>query len=148
MVWWRSEGDEAAVGATADAYASAHGGSGCIVRAWASDPAGLAAAGFDPDGADGVLGLRPRAAIRRWRSSRGARATGRLDGPSDATSCLAAMSCTVRSPRQRLKRHPLHRHRRLVAIPVPRCHTRCLLRALEHTSAGWPKKRDHLTEGI
>ena len=76
------------------------GGSGCIVRAWGCNgpvveeglnlaPAsrrqiqqGLAAGGFDPGGADGLFGPRTRAAIRRWQSSRGARSTGYLDGPS------------------------------------------------------------------
>ena len=45
---------------------------------------GLQAAGFDPGGADGVFGPRTRAAIRNWQSSRGARATGYLDGVSVA----------------------------------------------------------------
>ena len=76
------------------------GGSGCIVRAWGCNgpvveeelnldrPARLqiqqrlAAAGFDPGGADGLFGPRTRAAIRRWQSSRGGRATGYLDGVS------------------------------------------------------------------
>ena len=43
---------------------------------------GLTAAGFAPGGADGLFGPRTRAAIRRWQSSRGARATGYLDGAS------------------------------------------------------------------
>ena len=78
------------------------GGSGCIVRAWGCNgPAaedglglgraarreiqeGLRAAGFDPGGADGLFGPRTRAAIRRWQSARGARATGYLDGASSA----------------------------------------------------------------
>ena len=46
---------------------------------------GLQAAGFDPGGADGVFGPRTRAAIRSWQMSRGARATGYLDGASVAT---------------------------------------------------------------
>ena len=76
------------------------GGSGCIVRAWGCNgpvveeglsldlaarrriQQGLAAGGFDPGGADGLFGPRTRAAIRRWQSSRGARATGYLDGAS------------------------------------------------------------------
>jgi len=76
------------------------GGSGCIVRAWGCNSPvvedglsldgvarrriqqGLAARGFDPGGADGLFGPRTRAAIRRWQSSRGARATGYLDGAS------------------------------------------------------------------
>ena len=76
------------------------GGSGCIVRAWGCNgpvveeglnldrtarrriQQGLAAGGFDPGGADGLFGPRTRAAIRRWQSSRGGRATGYLDGAS------------------------------------------------------------------
>ena len=78
------------------------GGSGCIVRAWGCNSSvveegldldlaarrqiqqGLAAGGFDPGGADGLLGPRTRAAIRRWQSSRGTRSTGYLDGASAA----------------------------------------------------------------
>ena len=45
---------------------------------------GLQEAGFDPGGADGLLGPRTRAAIRGWQTSRGSRATGYLDGPSVA----------------------------------------------------------------
>ena len=76
------------------------GGSGCIVRAWGCNSPvveerlnldgtarrqiqqGLATGGFDPGGADGLFGPRTRAAIRRWQSSRGVRATGYLDGAS------------------------------------------------------------------
>ena len=76
------------------------GGSGCIVRAWGCNgpvveeglnldltsrrqiQQGLAAGGFDPGGADGLFGPRTREAIRRWQSSRGARATGYLDNAS------------------------------------------------------------------
>ena len=76
------------------------GGSGCIARAWGCNSPvveeglnldrsarrqiqqGLAAGGFDPGGADGLFGPRTRAAIRRWQSSRGGRATGYLDGAS------------------------------------------------------------------
>ena len=43
---------------------------------------GLQAGGFDPGGADGLFGPRTRAAIRNWQTSRGARATGYLDGAS------------------------------------------------------------------
>ena len=76
------------------------GGSGCIVRAWgcnspvveegvepglggpASDPAGVGRWRLRSRRADGLFGPRTRAAIRRWQSSRGARSTGYLDGPS------------------------------------------------------------------
>ena len=74
------------------------GGSGCAVRVWGCNgqvaeealgldrtarrriQEGLLFAGFDPGGADGLFGPRTRAAIRRWQSARGARATGYLDG--------------------------------------------------------------------
>ena len=76
------------------------GGSGCLVRAWGCNgpvveeglsldrearrqvQLGLQAGGFDPGGADGLFGPRTRAAIRNWQTSRGARATGYLDGAS------------------------------------------------------------------
>ena len=76
------------------------GGSGCIVRVWGCNgpvveeglgldratrraiQEGLQAAGFDPGGADGMFGPRTRSAIRNWQTSRGARATGYLDGAS------------------------------------------------------------------
>ena len=79
------------------------GGSGCIVRVWGCNgpvveeglgldraarrqvQEGLQAAGFDPGGADGMFGPRTRSAIRSWQTSRGARATGYLDGASVAS---------------------------------------------------------------
>ena len=79
------------------------GGSGCIVRVWGCNgpvvegglgldratrraiQEDLQAAGFDPGGADGMFGPRTRSAIRRWQTSRGARATGYLDGASVAS---------------------------------------------------------------
>ena len=79
------------------------GGSGCIVRVWGCNgpvveeglgldraarrqvQEGLEAAGFDPGGADGMFGPRTRSAIRRWQTSRGARATGYLDAASVAS---------------------------------------------------------------
>ena len=75
-------------------------GSGCTVRVWGCNgqvveeslgldraarcqvQEGLEAAGFDPGGADGMFGPRTRAAIQSWQTSRGARATGYLDGAS------------------------------------------------------------------
>ena len=81
---------------------SSRGGTGCIVRVWGCNgpvveeglgldraarqqiQRGLQATGFDPGGADGLFGPRTRAAIRGWQTSRGARATGYLDGPSAA----------------------------------------------------------------
>ena len=87
---------------TALGECGSRGGSGCIVRAWGCNShvveeglgldraarrqvqEGLQAAGFDPGGADGMFGPRTRAAIRRWQTSRGARATGYLDAPSVA----------------------------------------------------------------
>ena len=77
-------------------------GSGCTVRVWGCNgpvvedglgldraarrqvQEGLQAAGFDPGGADGMFGPRTRSAIRSWQTSRGARATGYLDGASVA----------------------------------------------------------------
>ena len=77
-------------------------GSGCTVRVWGCNghaveerlgldraarrqvQEGLQAAGFDPGGADGMFGPRTRAAIQSWQTSRGARATGYLDGASVA----------------------------------------------------------------
>ena len=74
------------------------GGYGCMVRVWGCNgpvveeglgldravrrqiQEGLQAVGFDPGGADGMFGPRTRAAIRRWQTSRGERATGYLDG--------------------------------------------------------------------
>ena len=76
------------------------GGSGCVVRVWGCNSPvveeelnldraarqriqeGLQAAGFDPGDADGLFGPRTRAAIPRWQSSRGGRASGYLDGPA------------------------------------------------------------------
>ena len=78
------------------------GGTGCIVRVWGCNSHvveeglgldraarreiqdGLEAAGFDPGGTDGMFGPRTRSAIRSWQTSRGARATGYLDGASVA----------------------------------------------------------------
>ena len=74
------------------------GGTSCLVRAWGCNgpvveeelgldrtvrrqiQLGLRAAGYDPGGADGLFGPRTRASIRSWQTSRGARATGYLDG--------------------------------------------------------------------
>ena len=99
-VGWAESFDSAA-GARQAALAecrSRGGGSGCLVRVWGCNgpvveeglnldraarrriQQGLEAAGFSPGGADGLFGPRTRAAIRRWQSSRGARATGYLDG--------------------------------------------------------------------
>ena len=101
-VGW-AEADASASAAQAAALSecrSRGGGSGCIVRAWGCNgpvveerlnleraarrqiQQSLAAGGFNPGGADGLFGPRTRAAIRRWQSSRGARSTGYLDGPS------------------------------------------------------------------
>ena len=43
---------------------------------------GLAAAGFDPGGADGLFGRKTRGAIGRWQASRDEEATGHLDAES------------------------------------------------------------------
>ena len=91
------------------------GGTGCIVRVWGCNShvveeglglgraarrqvqAGLRAAGFDPGGADGMFGARTRAAIRSWQTSRGARATGYLDGASVSSLRLSQAVSTGRS---------------------------------------------------
>ena len=95
------------------------GGTGCIVRVWGCNShvveerlgldraarrqvqEGLRTAGFDPDGADGMFGPRTRAAIRSWQTSRGARATGYLDGASMAAlrpSVVGQPTVRARSP--------------------------------------------------
>ena len=84
------------------AECGSRGGTACIVRAWgcngpvAEEALGLGgtaqqqiqqalrAAGYDPGGADGLVGPRTRAAIRSWQRSGGARETGYLDGPAAA----------------------------------------------------------------
>lgn len=86
---------------------SSRGGTGCLVRVWGCNgpvveeglgldraarqqiQRGLHAAGFDPGGADGVFGPRTRSAIRGWQSSRGARATGYLNGTAAAALRIA-----------------------------------------------------------
>ena len=103
-VGW-SESSSSADGARQAALAEcgSRGGSGCVVRAWGCNghvveeglgldraarrqvQEGLQAAGFDPGGADGMFGPRTRSAIRSWQTSRGARTTGYLDGPSVAS---------------------------------------------------------------
>ena len=100
--WAESDGSSAEARQRALSECGSRGGSGCTVRVWGcNDPVveeglgldraarrqvqeGLQAAGFDPGGADGMFGPRTRSAIRRWQTSRGARATGYLDGASVA----------------------------------------------------------------
>ena len=93
------------------AQCRSRGGSTCVVRAsgcsgpvveqsLALDRAtrrriqeGLRDRGFDPGAPDGLFGPRTRAAIRRWQSARGARATGYLNGTAaDALGSGAASS--------------------------------------------------------
>ena len=102
--WAESYSSSAAAQQSAVGECSSRGGgSGCIVRVWGCNgpvvedglsldraarraiQEGLQAAGFDPGGADGMFGPRTRTAIRRWQTSRGARATGYLDGASVAS---------------------------------------------------------------
>ena len=45
---------------------------------------GLAAAGFDPGGADGVFGAGTRSALRAWQAQQGVAGTGYLTAPSAA----------------------------------------------------------------
>ena len=103
MVYGWAESYDSSAGARQRALAECGTrGSGCTVRVWGCngpvveeglglDRAArrqvqgiLQAAGFDPGGADGMFGPRTRAAIRSWQTSRGARATGYLDGASVA----------------------------------------------------------------
>ena len=102
-VYGWAESYDSAAGARQRALAECGSrGSGCTVRVWGCNgqvveeslgldravrrqvQEGLQAAGFDPGDADGLFGPRTRAAIRSWQSSRGARATGYLDGASVA----------------------------------------------------------------
>ena len=102
-VYGWAESYDSAVGARQRALAECGSrGSGCTVRVWGCNgpvvedglgldraarrqvQEGLQAAGFDPGGADGMFGPRTRVAIRSWQTSRGARATGYLDGASVA----------------------------------------------------------------
>ena len=100
--WAESYGSAAGARGAALSACGSRGGSGCIVRVWGCNgpvveeglgldrsarreiQEGLAAQGFDPGGADGLFGARTRAAIGGWQSSRGARATGYLDGAAAA----------------------------------------------------------------
>ena len=103
-VYGWAESYDSAAGARQRALAECGSrGSGCTVRVWGCNgpvvedglglaraarrqvQEGLQAAGFDPGGADGMFGPRTRAAIRHWQTSRGARATGYLDGASLAS---------------------------------------------------------------
>ncbi len=100
--WGESYSSPAGARQRALTECSSRGGTGCLVRVWGCNgpvveeglgldrgarqqiQRGLQSAGFDPGGADGLFGPRTRAAIRRWQTSRGSRATGYLDGPSAA----------------------------------------------------------------
>ena len=64
---------------------------------------GLAAAGFDPGGADGVFGPGTRAALRAWQRTQGASATGYLTRESAAE--LRAEGAEARAA-ARLERRP------------------------------------------
>ena len=55
----------------------------------------LASAGFSPGPADGVFGPGTRAAIRRWQASRGALATGYLDGAGASALGASVVSATA-----------------------------------------------------
>ena len=61
-------------------------GLGLDRSAWREIQEGLTASGFDPGAADGLVGGATRSALRAWQSSRGALATGYVDG--DAVSAL------------------------------------------------------------
>ena len=114
--WAESFASAAAARQAALSECSLRGGAGCIVRVWGCNgpvveeglrldraarqqiQRGLQSAGFDPGGADGLFGPRTRAAIRGWQSSRGARATGYLDGASTEALRSAAPSPAVAPP--------------------------------------------------
>ena len=115
--WAESYGSAAGARGAALSACGTRGGSGCIVRVWGCNgpvveeglgldrsarreiQEGLAAQGFDPGGSDGLFGARTRAAIRGWQSSRGARATGYLDGASAAA--LRPSGAAARTFRER-----------------------------------------------
>ena len=98
--WAESYSSAAAAQQAALGECGSRGGTGCIVRVWGCNShvveeglgldratrreiqEGLQTAGFNPGGTDGMFGPRTRAAIRNWQISRGARATGYLDGAS------------------------------------------------------------------
>ena len=117
--WSESYGSSAAARQAALSECSSRGGSGCLVRVWGCNgpvveeglgldraarqqiQRGLQTAGFDPGGADGVFGPRTRSGIRRWQTSRGARATGYLDGASVSAlgpSALGQPTFRLREP--------------------------------------------------
>ena len=111
--WAESFASAAAARQAALAECRSRGGTGCIIRVWGCNgpvveeglnldgaarrelQQALAAAGFDPGGADGVFSPRTRAAIRAWQSSRGLRATGYLDGTAVAALRSAGGSGTA-----------------------------------------------------
>ena len=106
--WGESYGSSVDARQRALSECGSRGGSSCTVRVWGCNgpvveeglgldraarreiQEGLRAAGFDPGGADGMFGPRTRSAIRSWQTSRGARATGYLDG-----SAVAALRPSV-----------------------------------------------------
>ena len=70
---------------------------------------GLAAAGFDPGGADGVFGPGTRAALRAWQRARGASATGYLTRESAAelrAEGAEARAAALERAAARLERRP------------------------------------------
>ena len=115
--WAESYGSAAGARGAALSACGTRGGSGCIVRVWGCNgpvveeglgldrsarreiQEGLESQGFDPGGSDGLFGARTRAAIRGWQSSRGARATGYLDGASAAA--LRPSGAAARTFRER-----------------------------------------------
>ena len=70
---------------------------------------GLAAAGFDPGGADGVFGPGTRAALRAWQRAQGASATGYLTRESAAelrAEGAEARAAALERAAARLERRP------------------------------------------
>ncbi len=118
--WAESYDSAAGARLRALAHCGSRGGSSCVVRVWGCNghvveeglgldrearrqiQEGLHAAGFDPGGPDGMFGPRTRSAIRRWQSSRGARATGYLDRES-----VVALRTSVAVPPTSRQREPV-----------------------------------------
>ena len=108
--WGESYASAAGARQRALSECGSRGGSGCVVRVWGCNgpvveeglgldraarrqiQLGLQTGGFDPGGADGLFGPRTRAAIRGWQTSRGARATGYLDGAAAEALRMAVAS--------------------------------------------------------
>ena len=67
---------------------------------------GLTSLGFDVGAADGILGARSRAGIRKWQSSRGESATGYLNAGAVATLLKAGEAASPK-PQRRVAREAM-----------------------------------------